>query len=144
MRDFKNNYKFKGRITIEEMVNNLNFIRNHITENTLLVIMLGSEVPFENNHFEAYMDRHELHKKYNDAVRLYAKDKENVKVLDVNKYITGQDCFYKHINHFTPKVYYEMAQDMVKLINDWIGITVAKSNKAMKNLGQIKLVVKKS
>ena len=105
--------------------------------------MLGSEIPYENNKFEAYKDRHIIHKKYNDAVRSYIRDKENIKVLDVNKYITGQDCFYKHINHFIPKVYYEMAQDMVCLINDWSGTKLVKSSKLMELKGKLKLVIKR-
>ena len=120
--DFCSKYEFIGRLSPEDSVDNINYIRNNLPEDTLLVIMLGAETAFLNNKFEAYQDRHILHKQYNDAVRKYANNRENVTVLDVNQYITGQDSFYKHINHFVPRVYCEMAQDMVKLINQWTGM----------------------
>ena len=143
LREFKEKYTFKGRNTEENVINNLKYIRDNLPDETLMVIMLGSEIPFEKNEFEAYKDRHILHKKYNDAVKQYSEHLDNVKVLDVNKYISGQESFYKHINHFIPKVYYEMAQDMVKLINDWTGTYVAKSNKAKELKGKIKYGIKK-
>ena len=106
--------------------------------------MLGAETAFLNNKFEAYQDRHILQKQYNDAVRKYANNRENVTVLDVNQYITGQDSFYKHINHFVPRVYCEMAQDMVKLINQWTGMEVVKESRLKALRAKLKFYVRKA
>ena len=75
--------------------------------------------------------------------RDFSKDKENTSVLDVNNYITGQESFYKNINHFIPKVYYEMAQDMIKLINDWTGQRVAKTSFVLKLIADTKQRIRK-
>lgn len=141
--EFSNKYEFLGRITAEDFTKNLEFIRNNLSNDTLLVIMLGSETQFKGNEFAAYKDREKMHKEYNDAARVFAKDKENTTVLDVNNYITGQESFYKNINHFIPKIYYEMAQDMIKLINDWTGQKVAKTSFILKTIADTKQRIRK-
>lgn len=140
---FREKYEYIGRITAEKTIENIDYIREKLPESTLLVIMLGSEVPYEDNEFEAYEDRHILHAVYNQAVKEYSANKNNVKYLDVNNYIVGQNSFYKHINHFIPEVYYKMAQDMVKLINEWVGVDMAKSSKIMEIKGRAKILIKK-
>ena len=143
LEQFSSKYDFLGRITAEDFRSNLEFIRSNLSEDTLLVIMLGSETQFEQNEFAAYKDREKKHKEYNDVARDFSKDKDNTTVLDVNKYITGQESFYKNINHFIPKVYYEMAQDMIKLINDWTGQRVAKTSFLLKLVADTKQRIRK-
>ena len=143
LEDFSSKYDFLGRITVEDFRSNLEFIRNSLPQETLLVIMLGSETQFEQNEFDAYKDREKKHKEYNDVARDFSDDKENTTVLDVNNYITGQESFYKNINHFIPKVYYEMAQDMIKLINDWTGQKVAKTSFVLKLVADTKQRIRK-
>ena len=143
LEEFANKYEFLGRITVEDFTKNLEFIRSNISDSTLLVIMLGSETQFEQNEFAAYKDREKMHKEYNDAAREFTKDKENTTVLDVNDYITGQESFYKNINHFIPKIYYQMAQDMIKLINDWTGQRVAKTSFVLKLIADTKQRIRK-
>ena len=143
LEDFSKKYEFLGRISVESFRNNLEFIRDNLPKETLLVIMLGSETQFEQNEFVAYKDREKKHKEYNDVARDFSKDKENTSVLDVNNYITGQESFYKNINHFIPKVYYEMAQDMIKLINDWTGQRVAKTSFVLKLIADTKQRIRK-
>lgn len=143
LEEFSNKYEFIGRIKAEDTIKNMQFIRDNLPEDTLLVVMLGAELPFEGNEFEAYIDREKKHKEYNDAVRTFAEGKENVDVLDVNKYITGQESYYQNINHFIPKVYYEMAQDMIDLINDWTGQEIASNNKFMEIKARTKQTVRK-
>ena len=143
LEDFSSKYEFIGRITVENFRSNLEFIRNNLPKETLLVIMLGSETQFEQNEFAAYKDREKKHKEYNDVAREFSKDKENTTVLDVNNYITGQESFYKNINHFIPKIYYQMAQDMIKLINDWTGQKVAKTSFILKLVADTKQRIRK-
>ena len=143
LEGFSNQYDFLGRITVEDFKSNLDFIRNNLPKETLMIIMLGSETQFEQNEFAAYKDREKKHKEYNDVAREFSKDKNNTTVLDVNNYITGQESFYKNINHFIPKVYYEMAQDMIKLINDWTGQRVAKTSFILKIVADTKQRIRK-
>lgn len=143
LEEFSDKYEFLGRITVDDFRSNLEFIRNNLPKETLLVIMLGSETQFEQNEFAAYKDREKKHKEYNDVAREFSKNKENTTVLDVNNYISGQESFYKNINHFIPKVYYEMAQDMIKLINDWTGQRVAKTSFVLKLIADTKQRIRK-
>ena len=40
-----------------------------------------------------------------------------VELIDVNKYVESSSDFYDHINHFTKPVYYNLAKDIVEVIN---------------------------
>ena len=53
LEDFSKKYEFLGRISVESFRNNLEFIRDNLPKETLLVIMLGSETQFEQNEFVA-------------------------------------------------------------------------------------------
>ena len=87
LRDFADRYEFTGRNSPEQIVKNLEYIRNKLSSDCLLAIMLGGELYYEKNIYPAYEDRHLFHKAMNDAIRTWAAGKENVRLLDVNKYL---------------------------------------------------------
>lgn len=65
----------------------------------------------------AYKDRHIIHKQTNDLLRNWAAETKNVELINVNKYVKSSSDFYDHINHFTKPVYYNLAKDIVEVIN---------------------------
>lgn len=113
---FADNYEFEGRLSTDRIISNIDFIHNHIGQANL-VIMTGTELEYIKNDNPAYQGRNLIHKEINEKVREYAQNQQNVFVFDINDYIHSQDDFYNHYNHYTSKVYYEMAQVIVKLIN---------------------------
>ena len=130
LRKFSEKYEFVGRNTAEQIVANLDFIRSHLPASCVLVIMLGGELYYEKNTFEAYKDRHLVHKKVNDAIRAWADSQENVRLMDVNHYLVDQSSFYDHFNHYIKPVYYALAADMVNIVNDATGSRIKETSKA--------------
>lgn len=127
---FSEKYEFLGRNTPEQIVENLTYIRKNLPENCILAIMLGGELYYEKNTFEAYNDRHLVHKKVNAAIRLWAKEQKNVRLMDVNRYLKDQNSFYDHFNHYIKPVYYALAAEMVAIVNEATGSQVRETSKA--------------
>lgn len=115
--DFADKYEFEGRNTPEQVLNNIKYIRNHLNNNCVLVLMIGTEFYYDMGDNPAYKDRHLIHKELNSKIRNWAKTQKNIELVDVNKYVKSQSDFYDHINHFTKPVYYNLAKDIVDIIN---------------------------
>ena len=129
LEDFSSKYEFIGRNDPKQIVENLSYIRRHLNRNCMLVIMLGGELYYEKNTFEAYRDRHLVHKKINDAIRRWAEGLSNVRLMDVNKYLVDQSSFYDHFNHYIKPVYYALAKEMVEIVNECVGSDIRETSK---------------
>jgi len=126
---FAERYEFLGRNTPEQIVENLAYIRENLPKECILTIMLGGELYYEKNTFEAYMDRHIVHKAVNTAIRAWAEGQRNVKLMDVNKYLVDQSSFYDHFNHYIKPVYYALASEMVEIVNGATGSRIRETSK---------------
>ena len=117
LRNIKAQFEFLGRINPEGTIKNLDYIYRHISKNAVLILLLGSEIPYENNTQTAYFDREIYHKQLHSGIAEWMKDKDRVRLLDVNKYLTGQQDFTNNINHFTKRIYYELSKELINIIN---------------------------
>lgn len=129
LKKFSDEWEFLGRNSPEQILENIKLVRKHLNPDCILAIMLGGELYYEKNTFKAYEDRHIFHKQANDLIREWAKDNSNVRLLDVNKYLTDQSCFYDHFNHYIKPVYYKLAEDMVEIINQCTGSEIRETSK---------------
>lgn len=129
LESFSQEYEFIGRMTPQMLVENLKFIRENISAETELVIMLGCEKEFRQNKLEAWKNRHNEHIEFNKAVRKFAENAANVTLFDVNEYITSQEDFSDSINHYKKRIYYLMAQKFIEMINSHSAITVHQTSK---------------
>ena len=129
LQEFSDKWEFIGRNTPQMVVENLDYIRNRLNSKCVLAIMLGGELYYEKNTLEAYKDRHIFHKELNKAIREWASGKQNVRLMDVNKYLTDQSCFYDHFNHYIKPVYYKLAEEMVQIVNESTGSNVKETGK---------------
>lgn len=129
LKAFADKYEFIGRNTPEQIVDNLTYIREKLDQNCVLAVMLGGELCYQKNTMEAYKDRHIVHKQINDAIRQWAEGKNNVRLLDVNKYLVDQSSFYDHFNHYIKPVYYKLAEEMVQIVNECTGSHVKETSK---------------
>lgn len=127
LKAFAAQYEFVGRNTPLQIVENLKYIRSHLNKDCVLVIMLGGELYYEKNTFEAYMDRHIVHKQVNAAIREWASGEENVRLMDVNKYLADQSSFYDHFNHYVKPVYYALAAEMADIVNEAVGSHISET-----------------
>ena len=79
------------------------------------VILLGSEKEFPNVKNPNYINRHIVHKVLNDEIKKWAQTKSNVEIINLTDYIASENDYVDSINHFTKKVYYELAKDIADL-----------------------------
>lgn len=128
LEEFAEKYEFVGINSPEQIVKNLKFIKEHLPIKCELAVMLGGELYYEKNTFPAYENRHLVHKEINDVIR-NAADSIGLKLIDVNKYLVDQSSFYDHFNHYIKPVYYQLAGEIVALINEQTGITLRKTSK---------------
>lgn len=128
LEQFASKYEFVGINTPEQIVENLKFIREHLSNDCLLAVMLGGELYYEKNTFPAYENRHKVHKEINDAIRAVA-DELDIRLIDINKYLVDQSSFYDHFNHYIKPVYYSLAGEIVSIINEHTGSDVKETSK---------------
>ena len=131
LEDFAEKYEFLGANSPEQIVDNLLYIRQHLSDSCMLVIMLGGEMDYKKNTSSHYENRHLLHKRINTAIREAFLETANVRLLDVNKYLVDQSSFYDHFNHYIKPVYYGLAGDMVELINEATGEEIKERSKLL-------------
>lgn len=129
LEEFAKNWEFVGRNTPTQVLENLKYIREHMRQDCVLGIMLGGELYYEKNKIKAYEDRHIIHRQINELIREWALHNENVRVIDVNKYLTDQSCFYDHFNHYIKPIYYKLAQEIVSIVNECTGSRVREKSK---------------
>lgn len=116
LRHFKDNFEFQGFMHPDDIVNNLKQIREHLPKETTLVLMLGSEIDFHKNTAE-FAHHAENNLVVNKKITEAFASINNVILINYTDYITSQECYADCINHFSRKVYYEIAQKVTQLIN---------------------------
>lgn len=114
---FSNDWEFVGTTEISDLLRNLDFICDNVKGNPYIVLVLGSEIDYDGENAE-FANHAERHKKINEVVKAFAEDRDNIRIINATDYIRSQDDFEDCINHFRREVYYEMASDMVGIINE--------------------------
>ncbi len=118
---FKENFEFVGRTSPKELIDNLNFIRNNIGDDTVLIILNGCEVPYENKN---EVDRYKVHIEMNKAVDDFISKSNNTYLVDIRKFVTKREQLLDNIRHYERKVYYNIAQEISKIISNITGETI--------------------
>ncbi|MBR5560414.1 MAG: HAD-IIIC family phosphatase [Clostridia bacterium] len=129
LKRFSEEYEFIGRNTPQQILENLQYIRAHLPKDCVLAVMLGGEIYYEKNTFEAYMDRHIVHREINALLRSWAEKTDGVRLLDVNRYLVDQRSFYDHFNHYIKPVYYALAGEMVEIVNSSTGSSIRETSR---------------
>ena len=124
LKEFSQKYEYEGLLSLSEFKKNLCTIREKLSADTKLYFITGAELEFVGNKNPAYNGRHLVHKKYNQVAREVCQAYDNTFIFDVNDYVKNQNDFTNSPNHFTRNIYYAMAQDITKLINDNSGMEI--------------------
>ena len=99
-------------------INNLEFLYKHKKKDAILILLLGSEKAFEGKTGPSYLNRHVFHKILNDKIRIWSANKSDVYLVEIDKYIQSQKDYLDTINHFQKRIYYHIAQDLLKILNN--------------------------
>lgn len=119
IEEFSKNYEYVDNSTWDKTVENLQYIWEYISKETTMVLLLGTERPFEKKvQQESYLNRHQEHILLNNKIREWSKDKDNVKLLPFDAYLKSNSDFIDTINHFVKRVYYDLAKDLINIFNE--------------------------
>lgn len=94
---------------------NIDKLYRKLDPKSTICLLLGAEKPYEKEKRPAYIHRHEDHARFNNLIRTWAKGKTNVRLYEMNDLITNQGDFVDSINHYSKRVYWELAE---KIIDD--------------------------
>ena len=128
--EFNSKYEFVGQSTPETYIQRMEYVLEHLPNKTKICFVLGSELKHEAETRDHMVGREELHIEFNNALRSFAeKHSGRVFLLEVNKIIKNQSDYDGSINHFTLKIYYELAQEVIRMLNEISGqnVLVSKS-----------------
>ena len=120
LKDFKENYTFLGNPPVEEIIKNLENIRKNLSEKTQLIIILGSEIPTEKIQ-PGYKDMANKHSILNRAVEKFAENYKNITLINLTDFIKDDEDYTTCINHFSRRVYVEMAKAFADIANEKLG-----------------------
>jgi hypothetical protein len=116
LRQFKRDYTFAGNPPIELLMKNLKYIRENLNPNTKLIFILGSEIKTEKT-LEGYDGVCEQHILLNKHVREFAKDYDNIDIVEITDLIESDDDYSECINHFSRRIYVEIARKIIDIAN---------------------------
>ena len=103
-----------GLPTPQNVLDNLLYIRKHMNPKTKLIVILGSEIDYENTKGPGYSKCAELNKIINKLLKENMSDIPNIEFVNITDLITCQSDFTDCPNHFTRHVYFKLAQEIIK------------------------------
>lgn len=119
LNDFASKFEYIGHLPVEDILDNVKFIRQHLSKETTLVLMLGSEVECEAQTTCEFSHQADVHKEVNHQLIETFRDVEGIKFINYTELITSQKCFNGCTNHFSRPVYCEIAKRIVSQIAEY-------------------------
>lgn len=136
-----------GPIGAKELVQNLSLIRTMLPQDTQLLLLNGSEIEYPGECKFWLVGREKEHKVMNEAVREATAQLENCHIIEINSILDSPDLYLDTINHYKKSVYFSIAQEIQKYLeqNGISRITAkSKARLALENFaGELKKNLKK-
>ena len=116
LQEFKKYYIFGGNPPVDLVIKNINYILDNLKAK--LVLILGSEI--STNKVQAgYENMAERHKILNSAIKKEFKNK--VEFIELTDFIKNDEDYTTCINHFSRRVYVDLAKRVVEVGNKLLG-----------------------
>ena len=138
LRVFSEKYECMGLTTPEMYVSFLQNCLNWLPEETYLCLILGATKSFDGQ--EDVKERHLL---LNTAVKAFAQDHPRIKYVEIDDCINDPSDFAGEINHFSSRVYYEIAQKIIAVIQSVTGKKLESYSSKMVLVDNLTLKVRK-
>ena len=138
LQSFSENYECLGLTTPEMYVSFLQNCLNWLPEETSLCLILGATRLFDGRE-----DVKERHLRLNTAIKAFAQDHSRIKLVDIDDCINEPSDFAGEINHFSSKVYYEIAQRIIEVIQSVTGTKLDSYSSGMVLVDNLTLKVRK-
>lgn len=126
---FNTKFEFIGGMSTERLKENLDWIRTRISKDTLLICLNGSEVEIKHPY---EVRRKELHQEMNKIVENFCESNANTYLLDITKIIKSDSDHTDNIRHYTRKIYYQIALQILKILDE-CDIVATEFNEKEKN-----------
>lgn len=118
LEKFSQQWTYEGQLPVEETVKNFVQIRSLLPKETILILLLGSEIAYENNTLPAYEGRERYNQKLNRALENAFAGIQNTYLLNSTDLITSQNDFNDRITHLTKAAYYRMANEINRILDE--------------------------
>ena len=116
LKEFKKHYVFGGNPPVDLVIKNINYILDNLKAK--LVLILGSEIPTDKIQ-AGYENMAERHKILNSMIKETFKDR--VEFIELTDFIKSDEDYTTCINHFSRRVYVDLAQRVVEIANNVLG-----------------------
>ena len=116
LKEFQKHYVFGGNPPVDLVIKNINYILDNLKAK--LVLILGSEIPTDKIQ-AGYENMAERHKILNSAIKETFKDR--VEFIELTDFIKSDEDYTTCINHFSRRVYVDLAQRVVEIANNVFG-----------------------
>jgi FkbH-like protein len=139
LKMFKEKFEYKGPVDILDFKKYLSWLLERV-EAKRIVFITGSEFNFEKkigNIIDQEKNRYLHHIEFNNVLRDYVNKYKSISIVNVDNYIKGKFDFNDNIRHYNRKVYYNMANDIVSILNK------KRNNKTEHNLKSVNSIIKK-
>lgn len=110
-------YEYIGYTTAEKYIKFLKDCLIWLPRKTKICIILGATYNPTGTNDEAVR-----HKIINEAVKNMAMYEKRIQYIDVDEYANCASDFTDSLNHYQTRVYYEIAQSMMRIVNQSIGV----------------------
>ncbi|MDO4301382.1 MAG: HAD-IIIC family phosphatase [Clostridia bacterium] len=113
---FAEKFEYIGRISQEQIIENLRKLREKLNDKTLLVISVPTAYAYIDKNQSKKNDRSKYNKRLSLLVKKEFASDDNVEIIDYTDYANSDEDFLDTSNHFTKKVYYQVAQRYTEII----------------------------
>ena len=116
LKEFKKDYVFAENPPVDTVIKNLKYIKDNTKAD--IVLILGSEIPTDKT-LAGYENMAERHKILNRAVR--ENFKNQMEFIELTDFIKNDEDYIECINHFSRRVYAELAEKIIDIANKKLG-----------------------
>ena len=138
LKSFSQKYECIGQTTPEMYELFLRKCLKWLPDRTILCLILGATQGFDGDEAEK-----ERHVKLNEMVKSFAKSNPRIRYIEVDNCIHDSGDFENSINHFSARVYYEIAQRMLEVVRQETGQNVESYSESIVFFDRIVLRLRK-
>lgn len=120
IRDFSEAWEFVGTTPEDMVVRNLEYMYFNAPGEPVFVLLLGSEIEYEGENPE-FANHAKRHREINERIKEFAVGKKRIRLVNMTDFIDSQEDYEDSINHFSRKVYYNLATAVCSCINNIFG-----------------------
>ncbi|SFB95256.1 HAD-IIIC family phosphatase [Butyrivibrio sp. YAB3001] len=116
---FAESWEFVGVTPIDLLLRNLDYMYENAKGKPVFILLLGSEIDYEGDDpwYDGIVENYRF---YNPILREFAEDHDRMRVINISDFIKSQSDFNGCINHFSRNVYYNIAGEICRYINELV------------------------